>query len=762
MYKISRFNNVVPGFNIKNINDGEVIEYDKFSELARTFRSCRQGYKLDEYFVRGALDPFDRRDKNLSESNIFVIDGDQSIEGGGCPGYDRISPILANLGLEYCYYTTYSKTPDTNKFRILIPFSRQITRPELKVLAKNVITFMNSAGLDIGYVPEMGTWSQPWFYPTREDPTDGLFEWHYKPGEPLDVDKYLIAEPEKGIFGKGIVKQIHETAANESKTIAELIKGITEGTDYHQNIIILSYGQAKDGMPKGNNVGWMRALMNEVKHKDARWKERYDDIERTVQGAYDRLDTDQEAEIDDYGIKHQDPTDHSIPWPPGYLGELCDIALGHAIFPHREVAFVSALGLVAAIAGRKFNVNSGQGIGLNVYFMLAAGTGVGKNSIVTFIDKYIPAPDGGVSSSFIGPSDFTAATGLIKNHLAHARCMISIMGEMGYIMESEAGNKSGKRAVMLELYTNSGHNDVMKSVSFSDADKSIPAIDSPAFSVIGESTPDKLIANIMKEESVKAGLFPRFSVFRINKPNRISNHIHPPMPDYLTLRIAELVETCEKIQSLGSFECHLLNLYDPQVMYADRDYWRGQMIDLYANGEEIKSATASRVHVKTLKYAGLATVFNKAKHAPDCLIIEEAEWEWAKAMVRYEMETVTNFFQGVTSGSPMDDAATRVMGKYILLAMDPDSKNHKKLYASMDPVMRKDRAISVSVLRQITSGQFTSAGFSNRDAFDDVIKHMIDQDYIRRDRKYHNQYSHRPKDCIIVKQGFYDRLQAGI
>ena len=127
------------------------------------------------------------------------------------------------------------------------------------------MTSMNSAGLDIGYVPEMGTWSQPWFYPTREDPSDNLFEYHYVEGEPIDVDKYLTAEPEKGIWGKGIAKQIQEAAANEAKSIDEHLEDLMTG-HYHQAIIALSYGKAKDGVAFNQNLAEIRHYIKNVPH----------------------------------------------------------------------------------------------------------------------------------------------------------------------------------------------------------------------------------------------------------------------------------------------------------------------------------------------------------------------------------------------------------------------------------------------------------------------------------------------------------------
>jgi hypothetical protein len=50
---------------------------------------------------------------------------------------------------------------------------------------------------------------------------------------------------------------------------------------------------------------------------------------------------------------------------------------------------------------------------------------------------------------------------------------------------------------------------------------------------------------------------------------------------------------------------------------------------------------ASRMHLKALKFAALASVFNHTDNE-----LHQEEWEWAKALVQYEFDGLVNFFAG--------------------------------------------------------------------------------------------------------------------
>ncbi|WBF76964.1 hypothetical protein PSV3_00262 [Septimatrevirus PSV33] len=70
--------------------------------------------------------------------------------------------------------------------------------------------------------------------------------------------------------------------------------------------------------------------------------------------------------------------------PPGLVGEIAQYIYAQAPRPVPEIALAGALGLVAGIVGRAYNIS---GTGLNQYVLLLAPTGTGKEAIASGIDK---------------------------------------------------------------------------------------------------------------------------------------------------------------------------------------------------------------------------------------------------------------------------------------------------------------------------------------------------------------------------------------
>ncbi len=99
--------------------------------------------------------------------------------------------------------------------------------------------------------------------------------------------------------------------------------------------------------------------------------------------------------------------------PPGFVGALAQFIYQQAPRPVAEVAIVGALGLMAGIAGRDWSIS---GTGLNLYAVLVARSGIGKEAMNTGIGKVITAamvkcPEVGTAVDF---SDYASGPALIK------------------------------------------------------------------------------------------------------------------------------------------------------------------------------------------------------------------------------------------------------------------------------------------------------------------------------------------------------------
>jgi hypothetical protein len=95
-----------------------------------------------------------------------------------------------------------------------------------------------------------------------------------------------------------------------------------------------------------------------------------------------------------------------------------------------------------------------------------------------------------------------------------------------------------------------------------------------------------------------------------------------------------------------------------------------------AGVDEVRSNMASRVAQKAIRLASLATVFNKEPGSSNCLVIEEAEWTWAKKFCDYEYEQVSNALGGMIGDQKMENCIVAVYAKMVSI-IDDDIKNAK-------------------------------------------------------------------------------------
>lgn len=172
-----------------------VPERITFEELAVKLSLCKQGEKRERYFLRGGnlikpktifdkkLDKevknkeYRRNNKYLNTAEIIVIDGDESNNGKRLIRPILLHKILKKLGYNHIIYTSHSHGKDKMKFRVVLQ-CKMISEEYLKPTNHKLIDELNSHGANIQLANEMNTWSQPWFYGTRDNPDDGLFKFY--------------------------------------------------------------------------------------------------------------------------------------------------------------------------------------------------------------------------------------------------------------------------------------------------------------------------------------------------------------------------------------------------------------------------------------------------------------------------------------------------------------------------------------------------------------------------------------------------------
>jgi hypothetical protein len=141
--------------------------------------------------------------------------------------------------------------------------------------------------------------------------------------------------------------------------------------------------------------------------------------------------------------------------PEGLVGDLVEYFLDSARYPMEEGAVMAALALMAGIAGRCFNFD---GTGLNLYLLVLAESGRGKEDMRGSIDRMLSSVRQQVPmvDDCIGPDTFASGQGLIRT-LGRQPCFVSVQSEFGLRLKELTDQRAPSstvilRRLLLELY----------------------------------------------------------------------------------------------------------------------------------------------------------------------------------------------------------------------------------------------------------------------------------------------------------------------
>ncbi|UDF60322.1 putative primase/helicase [Pseudomonas phage Kopi] len=296
--------------------------------------------------------------------------------------------------------------------------------------------------------------------------------------------------------------------------------------------------------------------------------------------------------------------------PPGLVGEIAQYIYAQAPRPVPEIALAGALGLVAGIVGRAYNIS---GTGLNQYVLLLAPTGTGKEAIASGIDKLmaqvirtVPA-----ASDFIGPGEIASSQAIIKYMSRGPTSFVSLVGEFGIYLQQMASvnappHLTGLRRFLLDAYNKSGEGKVLRPSIYSDKDKNTAAVLAPSFTLLGESTPEKFYEGL-HEGLISEGLLPRFSMIEYHGERPALN------PGHLSAQ-----PSFELIDRLSTLCAHALMLNSQhKAIHVQTDATARELFQQFdahcdaninTSDREVRRHLWNRAHVKALKLAGIIAV----------------------------------------------------------------------------------------------------------------------------------------------------------
>ena len=388
--------------------------------------------------------------------------------------------------------------------------------------------------------------------------------------------------------------------------------------------------------------------------------------------------------------------------PPGLVGEIASFIYAAAPRPVQEIALAAAIGLMAGICGRAYNVS---GTGLNHYILVMAGTGRGKEAAKSGISKLMEHVTKAVpgAKDFIGPSSIASGQALIK-YLNTNRCFVSILGEFGITLQQICSPRAQAaqnelRRVILDLFGKSGKNDTMNEIIYSDKANNTNIVHSPALTILGETTPNSFFPHLT-EEMVSSGLLPRFTCIEYSGKRVPMNDGHTTAVPTENL-VATLTTLCCNALNLASLNQTIdVQMDEPAASFCNEFSLK---CDSQINGSDstVTQELWNRGHLKLMKLAGLIAVGCDIFQPIITLDIAK----WAANMVEKDIANILNRFETGRVGSDATEQSQvrkvlEVFKDYIYRPFDATMSNY-----AVNEGMKRDRVIQWSYISRRTIGQ---------------------------------------------------------
>lgn len=539
----------------------------------------------------------------------------------------------------------------------------------------------------------------------------------------------------KSIFppSKKIIKTDKEEQEQKEKTgysEKDAMEKLLNSENYHGSLVSISMSLTNKDVSRELQYMTLFGLMHKIP-KDKRrpeWEHRVSEehLYECIDTAINKLNKEREdAKINlpddfdpDWILKPKE-----VPFPPGLMGKLCEEILEMAPYPNREIALAGAIGLVAGITGRAFNV---LGMGLNVYIAILADSGIGKANLKDSVNIALRgAGPYNVGATFIGRSRFTGPKAIF-DMLSKGMSRICIIEEAGLMSESKAGDQSGITRALLDLFTSSGYGKWAGDEGYSSKDDSIPALHSPALSIVNVSTPKSFLSALKAKSADVSGEVARLWMMRSigEKPylnTKRRRDFGPEMIKQLGLLIKESINFQQPDSELDPREIEI-----PESFYEDANKWVDRENNFYREGNHLKRTLCSRAWAKIIKLSAIVSLFNGKT------TVGEAEYRWAEASILTELNTISDSFAHESS----DDLTklSVIVAAAIYKSVKQKMKEKKK---NSSDIMSKNNCFTYYAIGQILRNNTVLSEIDDdprrpnpRTGLDKVLSYMITSGYI--------------------------------
>jgi len=417
-----------------------------------------------------------------------------------------------------------------------------------------------------------------------------------------------------------------------------------------------------------------------------------------------------------------------ISWPPGFIGHLACFIYESSPRPVKEVSIVAALGLMAGLCGKHYHFN---GSGLNIYLVLIARSGVGKEAMHSGISAVLKAVSKKLITvyQFVNFSDFASGQALTKG-CASNPSFVNVTGEWGRKLKrlsKEDGSDPAMgtlRTTMTNLYQKSGPQAIVGGITYSNKDSNIEAVSGVAYSMIGETTP-KTFYESLTESMMEDGFLSRFTVIEYTGERvPLNQDIRTEPPDYITEAILFIAQ--EVTRNIGNSAskgvCVTADLEAATLLKAFDQECDKQIND--SQEDESWRQMWNRASLKVMRIASLLAVGDNP--ITPCITLVHAEW--AIGLIRRDIEIMQKKIESGEVG--LDDNARN--RKLIDILREYCSPQPLGSGYKVNQVMKDNQIIPHQYLVQRTSqlNLFNKHKLGSNEALRQTIRNLCDSNVL--------------------------------
>jgi hypothetical protein len=349
-----------------------------------------------------------------------------------------------------------------------------------------------------------------------------------------------------------------------------------------------------------------------------------------------------------------DLKEYQYEFPSGGLGYLARHFYKGSYHPNIQFSLMMAFTVMSALCGRAWNTSTNSG--LNTYNLVIAPSGMGKEDLSKGLTRLIEAckikyPP---FENFFHFGRFTAGTSLAKHFSPlnikrpPGMSFAQIATEFGDMISRFANgrdeNMQGLMMTMLDFYGKASPGSKSSAISYSDMTKNVVSLDSPAYSILGETTPE--VYEKMSDLLIDNGFLSRFNTveYQGERLERIENpdfSIDPNIIEFLIqlAKIAEEIYRTNKKPIVARLSPEAKKRFDMFNKFCNKRY----NMSLKAKSSDIEHFMWSRSPNRVNVFATLAAILDSSPLDGATIIpptVTEEHWSYAEEIV---MNDINNF-----------------------------------------------------------------------------------------------------------------------